>query len=260
MQFLALLMCLLYQNIGALQVTKLFHSITLNRVILRSSNSDGNYPTQPPIIPFDGFAREDIPMPTPKVEVKQPVQERSKIKSDKQPVIQNASGWIEDPNRPTGYGRPDLDDDEDEMQQKMIEDNWLPPADETPIQKWFRDTYIGSPYDSRKKKQARYVITNITIISFAIGFIFTAIWYAFPGKFISVRGDTDFTARYSSDFVPPQGLLSDEWSKPSQVNPQDTGSFFDEGREGLPEIEQTRFPLERNDKPLQFAPPPRIDL
>ena len=179
-------------------------------------------------------------------------------------VVNNPTGWIEDPSRPTGYGRPDLDDNEEEMRQKMLEDGYLQPAaeDEGPFQRWFRDTYIDSPYDSRKKKQARYVIRNITGISFAIGFVFAAIWVAFPGKFISVRGsDADrFTERYASDFVAPEGLLSDEWSK-SKVSGDQQGRFFDDAV-GLPVQEQTRFPYDApSDGGGMFrAPPPRADL
>lgn len=222
-------------------------------------------PTRPPILPFDGagFAREDIPTPPPKqqslLERARKLVEAPSTAAEKQVVV-NPTGWIEDPNRPTGYGRPDMDDDEDEMFEKMIEEGWMPPADESPIQKWIRETYVGSPYDSRKKKQARGVIINVTAICIGIGLIFTGIWFAFPGKFVSVRGDRDFSARYAQDFVPPDGLLSDEWlSLPKTPNSGD--AFFDDAT-GLPAQEQTRFPYDKStDKPIfQMAPPPRLDL
>lgn len=220
-------------------------------------------PTRPPIIPFDGagFAREDIPTPPPKQqEGSQSLLDRARKMVEEKQVFVNPTGWIEDPNRPTGYGRPDLDDDEDEMFEKMIEEGWMPPADESPIQKWIRETYVGSPYDSRKKRQARGVVINITAICIGIGLVFTGIWFAFPGKFISVRGDRDFSARYAQDFVPPDGLLSDEWLSRPQT-PSSGDAFFDDAR-GLPEQEQTRFPYDKStDKPIfQMAPPPRLDL
>jgi hypothetical protein len=177
--------------------------------------------------------------------------------SEKMTIV-NPSGWIEDPNRPTGYGRPDVDDDEESMIAKMLEDKWMPPENESQFDRWFRETYVGSPYDSRKKKQARLVIKNITFISFGIGFIFTAIWFAFPGKFISVRGERDFTERYATDFVPPQGLLSEEWSK-SKVSSADAQLYFDDAV-GLPIQEKTRWGEQGNGNQFQLAPPPRADL
>ena len=215
-------------------------------------------PSRPPIIPYDDFTANPPVQPQVKDPPPRLVETvRLADKRVKQSLV-NPSGWIEDPNRPTGYGRPDLDDNEEEMMQKMIDEQWTPPADETEFQRWFRNTYIGSPYDSRKKQQARYVIRNITVICFSIAAIFTGIWYAFPNKFISVRGDRDFTERYQTDFVPPEGLLSEDWSK-SKITSSEQNQFFD-NYVPLPQP-QTRFPIEQSDnKGLKFAPPPRVDL
>jgi hypothetical protein len=105
--------------------------------------------------------------------------------------------------KPAQYNVIDEDDDDDP--------DWVPSRDEdsNAIVNWFKDIYIGSVYDSTERKQARYVVTNITLISISIGVIFTIIWYAFPGKFISFRGDTDFTQRYDtigSSYQPPTPL------------------------------------------------------
>ena len=90
-------------------------------------------------------------------------------------------------DRPTGYSSDETDDDE----------NWVPSIadDSPPFIRFLKDVYIGSEYDSKSKKQARYVIRNITGISVAIGVIFTLIWYAFPDRFISYRGTLDSTSK-----------------------------------------------------------------
>ena len=41
------------------------------------------------------------------------------------------------------------------------------------------------------------------------GVVFTGVWYAFPGKFISIKRDTDFTQRYPSIYYDPDKLLTD---------------------------------------------------
>ena len=67
----------------------------------------------------------------------------------------------------------------------------------------------GSEYDSDAKKDARYVVRNITGFSVAIGIIFTLVWYAFPGRFISYKGSSSSAS--SSDlieYVSPDELLS----------------------------------------------------
>jgi hypothetical protein len=167
-------------------------------------------------------------------------------------------GWIENPNRPTGYGIPDENDNEEEMRRKLAEDIengvYVPPnADKDDFKRWLQDTYVGSPYDSRKKKQARSVIRNITGISVGIGIIFTAIWFAFPGKFINVRG-TDPAAYYAERYDAglynaPQALMEDTFK-------QDNGPVL--------EKVETRFGEEKVNKNqgglMNFAPAPRVDL
>lgn len=63
------------------------------------------------------------------------------------------------------------------------------------------------------------MIRNITGISVAIGVIFTAIWFAFPGQFISFRGDDENAAaisskRYAATYIDPDELLNAEISSP----------------------------------------------
>lgn len=72
------------------------------------------------------------------------------------------------------------------------------------VLRFLKDVYIGAEDDSPRRKQARYVLRSITFLSFAIGFAFTALWYIAPGKFISYRGDRDFSEKYST-YVPPGG-------------------------------------------------------
>jgi hypothetical protein len=72
---------------------------------------------------------------------------------------------------------------------------------------------------SAARKEARSVIRNITGISVAIGIIFTAVWYAFPGQFISYRGDSEAVAaatskRYAAAYIDPDELLNAEISSP----------------------------------------------
>lgn len=217
-------------------------------------NADNS--NRPPIIPFEEFAREDIYVP-PKKEEKIPVQQkavkprtntRSKAETNVQPV------WLDPDPRPTGYDTPD-DDNEEEMEEQRLMDGYVEQIPDNAVVRWFKDTYIGSPYDSRKKQQARYVIRNITIISFVIGFVFTAVWYAFPGKFISYRGDTDFTERYTQIYQDPSNLLENdfqlyrsynqEFSGSSNESPQNKlergGSEYFDNAEGMPQKQETRF-------------------
>ena len=66
--------------------------------------------------------------------------------------------------------------------------------------RFLKDVYIGEEDDNPRRKQARYVLRSITFLSFAIGIAFTALWYIAPGKFISYRGDRDFSEKYSSEY------------------------------------------------------------
>jgi hypothetical protein len=73
--------------------------------------------------------------------------------------------------------------------------------------------YIGTPYDSNSKKQARFVVRNITLLSALIGLVFTVVWYAFPGKFISIRSplsEASALGRLTPTYVDPDELLKND--------------------------------------------------
>ena len=174
-------------------------------------------------------------------------------------------GWIENPNRNTGYGIPDENDNETEMQKKMEDDmasGKYVPDDSVPdgymdeFLRFLRNTYIGSPYDSRKKQQARYVIRNITGISVAIGVVFTIIWYASPVKFISTAQDREARYQDTDYYRAPNGLMNDDL-KSRQI---DLNGYIDEG---APTPVQTRFDgfnrPKNNDGAIR-APMPSVDL
>jgi Na+-driven multidrug efflux pump len=70
-----------------------------------------------------------------------------------------------------------------------------------------RDAYIGAEKDSAERKQARFIVRSITVISITIGIIFTSIWYLFPGQFISYRGATQ--PQDAVDVVQPEDSDND---------------------------------------------------
>lgn len=162
-------------------IDSLYKTKHQNIRIYNTNNNEDKKATnsnRPPIIPFD-FARDDIIIPYDKTDTKSPKNEKNiNIKNNNQPSL-NKNTY--DP-RPTGYNTPDDGDEVDENLIIESNNNGNNSIDEG-IVKLFKDIYIGSPYDSRNKKQARYVITNITIISLLIGIVFTAVWYIFPGKY-----------------------------------------------------------------------------
>lgn len=86
------------------------------------------------------------------------------------------------------------------------------------VVRFLKESFIPNKYDGKRKRQAKYVARNIVGISLAIGIIFTAIWYAFPGKFISYGGDPNFTGYggpgqlYEQPQLQPENLLSDPFS------------------------------------------------
>lgn len=169
-----------------------------------SSDTSRETAKRPPIIPFD-FIREDI---RPK---RLPVDDNNNRNQQLVPggKITKAAVNTRYDDRPTGYDTPDEDDDDVDAAMVSYDDNSNGSLDNV-IFKIFKDIYIGSPYDSRKKQQARYVITNITVISILIGAVFTATWYLFPGKFISFRGDADLSSRYTDTYkyIDPSDLLN----------------------------------------------------
>ena len=217
--------------------------------------------SRPPIIPFD-FARDDI-IPNKAVEVLPKITDADNIDSsyerdsssevslgsakgssrwtdgnEEKVVVRSANSdrrnkWVEDPSRPTGYGNVDEDDDD-----------WVPSSDSEGVEKFLKDYFFNSPYDSPKRKDAKLVIRNVTFISGALGTIFTILFYAFPGRFISYRGTADFSQRYASDFVnkDPSELLNDQVNEELTKSVEIGGeSFYDDGV-GLPEPDNSRVP------------------
>lgn len=166
-------------------------------LLAAADGDDKNDMNRPPIIPFD-FARDDIVVPQKKKEPerqKPPPMEVTKAESS------SKTKFAEDPSRPTGYGNTDEDDD-----------NWVPSTDTTGVEKFMKDYILNSPYDSSQRQDAKFVARNVIFFSFAIGTIFTVLFYAFPGKFIERRGAVDFSQRYQQSFVDPNGLLNDEFN------------------------------------------------
>lgn len=180
------------------------------RISLREKESDDDSYGRPILVPYDTVPKDDKELFA---------KPRVIVKPSKEPVQEVAKEVVSrDDAQPTGYDTPD-----DEPA-----DDWLPsdlaPSNDPMIVKIFKDLYIGSPYDSSSRQQARYVIKNITGIVVAIGLIFTFIWYAFPGKFISYQGDTDLTSRYRTSST--DGGLDAELNT-DLVSPDDFEYFND---------------------------------
>lgn len=195
------------------------------------------------------------------------VEKNLKIAEKKKKQEEKYKLFDDDNARPTGYDNYEDEDEEEkeeERRNREADSNWTPSIDsdpntDSPVFKFLKDTYIGSPYDSRKKQQARYVIRNITGISVLIGLIFTVIWYAFPGKFVSVRGTQDFSQRYN--YVNPDDLLNESMYKGGGSETV----YFDEdsnpdtnGYANREELSSPRIPYQKNFLPR--APPPTVDL
>ena len=229
--------------------------------------------SRPPIIPFD-FARDDI-MP-PKVVEKVAskamdsygrdndndseavIPSRSKSNkwvedADLKTAVRSAnndkrSKWVEDPSRPTGYGNVDEDDDD-----------WVPSQDSEGVEKFLKDYFFNSPYDSPKRKDAKFVIRNVTLISGILGTVFTILFYAFPGKFISYRGTADFSQRYSSDFIDkdPGELLNDKVNEDLVRSVEIGGESYFDDAVGLPPRDDSRvaYPV----KPSEARAPGRTE-
>lgn len=187
------------------------------------------------VIMYDDFARADLP--DKKVEEIQKLIDQEKRKS-----IQPASPPVNpydysDSSRPTGYAN-EIDEDP----------SWAPSASKDDFMKVLKDVYIGSDYDSAAKKQARYVVRNITGFSVAIGLIFTIIWYAFPGRFISYKGDKDSLNNPSSSiqYVNPDELLSKDLYNNRDVQFEDTKPPTDviQWQDGIPSRPDQRIPID----------------
>lgn len=226
--------------------------------------------SRPPIIPFD-FARDDI-IPRKVVNKKVENEEAVITKSengvdsdysidDKSIETQEAgsdrwntmlkkrdsigststSKWVEDPSRPTGYGNVDEDDDD-----------WVPSSDSEGVEKFLKDYFFNSPYDSPKRKDAKFVIRNVTFISGVLGTVFTILFYAFPGKFISYRGTADFSQRYSANVIDkdPSELLNEKVNNDLTRSVEIGGeTFYDDGV-GMPGPDDSRvaYPKKSSDR------------
>lgn len=212
-------------------------------------------PQQPQLgsqpIPFDdAFVREDK-------YIKRPVYEEVKKKVVEKPVSAGRpdtgyDAWMkedleEDPVRDVrglmdaeGGERSDWLDEEVDNSDRSKLDIFI-----LTISKVTKELFVDGDYDSRRKKSARGVFRSIGTLSFGIGCVFTLVFYAFPG-FISYRGTTDYSARYSEVYVAPNGLLDDDY-KSSGAESVD----FDDKE--APLREQTRF-LPRPRQAPEFAP------
>lgn len=214
-----------------------------------SSDASRETARRPPIIPFD-FIREDI---RPKRVLVDDSNKNQQLVPGGKTTKTAVNTRYDD--RPSGYDIPDEDDDAGDAAVVSYDENSNGSLDNV-IFKIFKDIYIGSPYDSRKKQQARYVITNITVISILIGAVFTATWYLFPGKFISFRGDADLSSRYTDTYkyIDPSDLLnnngpsiyfnddgtSDDTTDSVKSMSEATDEYLDSAV-GLPEKKVTRF-------------------
>ena len=250
---------------------KIFLSSNSNSNSNDSNDNDKNW-GRPEIIPFDdkkSFAREDIRIIKDMEKANKEKEKETKIPKDygemnkvKESKWEKKNDNIDNTNRGTGYNLWNKEDEEDqleELEKRLLlkkenedeDDNWLPSRDEditNPIVRFFKSVLIDSPYDSRRKKQAKYVVRNITGFSVAIGIIFTGIFYAFPGKFISYRGDTDFTVRYQQSYIDPTNLLNEQF-------PNSDGSIYFDDAIGLPiKDPNERVPYEKPNQVLAPSP------
>lgn len=168
--------------------------------------------------PFDStdlFSREDdIQKQIKEIEKKQKeqaAQQQTQLQSDEdsyptspEPFVSMVSTQDDDENEVYGINTDDNDDP-----------NWVPSIDDSEwggsgIIRYLKDVYIGTEFDSPKKKEARYVVRNITGFSVAIGIIFTITFYASDGKFISYKGDgSNIEALYDgkASYIQPDGLI-----------------------------------------------------
>ena len=144
------------------------------RVWVGSSSNDDNDGNRPPIIPFDGtsFQRPDVIPPPKKVDPPSP--QKPADKQLVEPKSNQQTQFVEDPSRPTGYGNKDDDDD-----------SWIPSNDSTGVDKFLKDYILDNPYDSGKRRDAKLVVRNVFLFSFAIGAIFTTLFYALIQSILS---------------------------------------------------------------------------
>ena len=218
------------------------------------NNSPPESPDRPPVIMFDqdAFAREDIVDKKVAETIEELEKEKKNSKLGNSIVDKSRPDYDPTPydyeQRPTGYSRRGMLDVEDEED----DPDWRPDAVKDDFTKVLKDIYVGSEYDSDAKKEARYVVRNITGFSVAIGIIFTIIWYAFPGRFISYKGD-----RNGDVMLPPinqyyQASPDDLLSK-DLYNNRDTNGYFEDTNEeklvpqwqdGTPAKPDQRIPMD----------------
>jgi len=198
------------------------HKGTMRRGRREEEDADYDIDIKQGVVPFDSsdFQRKDILIPKA---LKPPVDVHELLNLDA------VGEYME---KPTGYDDDDDGDDKTDFVPLRIDEKSLDAA----ATKLFQDLYVPSPYDSKKKKDAKFVIRNITAISVGIGILFAAIWVLFPGQFISYRGDHISTVAASNQLLKEEG----------DTNPT---IYFDEPEIGSPPIQQqTRFPFEKKEK------------
>lgn len=258
---------------------------------LASKNNDSSWTdtfsssdSRPPVIPFE-FARDDIVIeknnssydPRKIIEANMKEYERKQVVEQMKKDLKERRlppEFYDENARPAGYDRPDSDEKEEE---RFTVFNFTTSPDpmsqfndsnDPALVRFLKDVYIGSPTDGRKRQQARFIVRSVTLISLVIGIVFTGIWYAFPGKFISYRGTKDFSSRYTSEYVDPDNLLQDDYLKryadtiPDDINNKLTpaekqrrlleqqlsadsmkkSEFLDDGV-GVPDSDMIRVPL-----------------
>lgn len=184
------------------------------------SENDDNSNNGPRVIPFDDvsvFSR-NVPFP-PKTAKNEPPAESTRkpvttaTDDPSQTSSSRSKALYDRDERPVGYSNDENDDD---SQSPM-----LPQEEVSPLIQMLKDIYVPSPFDSTSRRDAKFVVRNITLLSVLFGVIFTIIWYAFPGSFVYYKANTQFTSRYPTVYVNPDELLSTEFT-------ENGGVFFDD--------------------------------
>lgn len=147
-----------------LPLLHILHSYPAVRSVRRARHvalhlSDNGEDNRPPILPFDfgaDFARADVIV--------------------KSVTVKNTANNLTAGSVPETNVRTDLEVDQSTDDSSNI----------------FDVLFSESSKDSKDKRQARFTIRSITILSILMGVIFTGIWYLFPGKFVSYRGNADY--------------------------------------------------------------------
>lgn len=155
---------LYFESAKSFRAARLGGAVTKKICLYSSENRESD---RPPIIPFDfgaDFARADI--------------------------VVTKSTTASTPRNTTAVSQKNQVAKQDEMpQDQNVEDA---PSN------IFDVLFSDSSNDSREKKQARFTIRSITVLSVLMGIIFTAVWYLFPGRFVSFRGASDLPVEQES--------------------------------------------------------------